>query len=41
MNIIQQIEKEQMKQDIPDFRPGDTVIVQVEVKEGNRTRGHR
>ena len=36
--IIQQIEQEQMKSDIPDFRPGDTVVVQVEVKEGNRTR---
>ena len=36
--IIQEIENEQLKQDLPDFRPGDTVIVQVEVKEGNRTR---
>lgn len=37
-NIIHAIEVEQMKANIPDFRPGDTVIVQVEVKEGNRTR---
>jgi large subunit ribosomal protein L19 len=37
-NIIHQIEVEQMKQDLPEFRPGDTVIVQVEVKEGTRTR---
>lgn len=38
MNIIQQLEAEQLKKDLPDFRPGDTVVVQVEVKEGNRTR---
>lgn len=37
-NIIQAIEAEQMKSNIPDFRPGDTVVVQVEVKEGTRTR---
>ena len=37
-NIIQELEAEQMKQDIPDFGPGDTVVVQVRVKEGNRER---
>lgn len=37
-NIIQQIEAAQLKQDLPEFRAGDTVVVQVEVKEGNRTR---
>ena len=37
-NIIEQIEQEQMKQDIPDFSPGDTVVVQVKVKEGSRER---
>lgn len=37
-NIIQDLEAEQMKQDIPDFGPGDTVVVQVRVKEGNRER---
>jgi large subunit ribosomal protein L19 len=37
-NIIEQIEQEQMKKDIPDFSPGDTVVVQVKVKEGNRER---
>ena len=37
-NIIEQLEQEQMKQDIPEFGPGDTVIVQVKVKEGNRER---
>lgn len=36
--IIQDIEAEQMKNDIPAFAPGDLVVVQVEVKEGNRTR---
>ncbi len=37
-NIIEQLEQEQMKQDIPDFSTGDTVVVQVKVKEGNRER---
>ena len=36
--IIQQIESEQLKKDVPEFRAGDTVVVQVEVKEGTRTR---
>jgi large subunit ribosomal protein L19 len=37
-NIIQELEKEQIRSDIPDFAPGDTVVVQVKVKEGNRER---
>jgi len=37
-NIIAELEKEQMRSDIPDFAPGDTVSVQVKVKEGNRER---
>ncbi len=37
-NIIQQLETEQLKPEIPDFSPGDTVRVQVRVKEGNRER---
>jgi large subunit ribosomal protein L19 len=37
-NIIEQLEQEQMKTDIPDFSPGDTVVVQVKVTEGNRER---
>jgi len=37
-NIIEQLEAEQMNKDIPDFSPGDTVVVQVKVKEGNRER---
>ena len=37
--IIQEIENEQMKgKEIPKFNPGDTVIVQVRVKEGTRER---
>ena len=36
--IIQAIENAQMKQDVPAFGPGDTVVVQVKVKEGNRER---
>ncbi len=36
--IIDAIEQEQMTKEIPEFSPGDTVIVQVKVKEGNRER---
>ncbi len=41
MNIIEQLEKEEIARlgkTIPDFGPGDTVVVQVKVKEGNRER---
>jgi large subunit ribosomal protein L19 len=41
MNIIQQLEQEQiakLNKTIPDFQPGDTVIVNVKVKEGERSR---
>jgi len=37
-NIIKQLEQEQLKSDLPAFAPGDTVVVQVKVKEGNRER---
>jgi len=37
-NIIEELEKEQMTRDVPEFSPGDTVVVQVKVKEGNRER---
>jgi large subunit ribosomal protein L19 len=37
-NIIEQLDKEQMQREVPDFAPGDTVVVQVKVKEGNRER---
>lgn len=36
--IIQAIESAQLKSDIPEFGAGDTVVVQVKVKEGNRER---
>jgi large subunit ribosomal protein L19 len=41
MNLIEQLEKEEIARlgkTIPDFAPGDTVVVQVKVKEGNRER---
>ena len=41
MNIIEQLEREEvarLAKTIPDFEPGDTVIVNVRVKEGERTR---
>lgn len=38
MNILDRIEQEQLKTDVPDFRPGDTVRVQVKVVEGSRER---
>src|SRR3569832_663836 len=37
-NIIQDIEKARMTRKVPDFNTGDTVIVQVKVKEGDRER---
>ncbi len=37
-NIIQQLEAEQMNQAVPAFTPGDTVVVNVKVKEGTRER---
>ena len=36
--IIEALEQEQMGKEIPEFSPGDTVIVQVKVKEGTRER---
>jgi large subunit ribosomal protein L19 len=43
MNLIQQLEQEQISKlstgkDIPDFQPGDTLVVNVKVVEGERTR---
>ena len=37
-NIIEQLEAEQMTRKVPEFSPGDTVVVQVKVKEGQRER---
>ena len=36
--VIQAIEAEQMSKEIPAFAPGDTIVVQVKVKEGSRER---
>ena len=36
--MVQQIENSQLKQDVPSFGPGDTVVVQVKVREGDRER---
>ena len=37
-NIIQDLEAEQLRTDLPEFSPGDTVVVQVRVREGQRQR---
>ncbi|MCF6254182.1 MAG: 50S ribosomal protein L19 [Thiomicrorhabdus sp.] len=37
-DIIKRIEAEQMTKELPDFNPGDTVVVQVKVKEGKNER---
>ncbi|KEY91582.1 50S ribosomal protein L19 [Candidatus Photodesmus blepharus] len=37
-NIVKVLEEEQMKLDLPKFSPGDTVVVRVKVKEGDRER---
>ena len=36
--LIEQIENDQLKQDMPEFSPGDTIVVQVKVREGTRER---
>ena len=38
MNIIDEIEREQMRDDIPEFGPGDTVRLQIKVSEGGKER---
>ena len=38
MNVIEAIEKEQMRGDLPDFRAGDTVKVHARIKEGEKER---
>src|SRR5690625_381906 len=37
-NIIAQLEAEELKQDVPEFAPGDAVVLQVRVSEGTRER---
>jgi len=38
MDIVEQVTREQMKQNIPDFAPGDTLRVNVRVREGDKER---
>ena len=38
MDLIKEVEKQHLKDNIPDFSPGDSVRVHVKVKEGNRER---
>jgi large subunit ribosomal protein L19 len=38
MNILDSIDAASLREDVPDFRPGDTVKVNVKVVEGNRSR---
>ncbi|HHD56418.1 MAG TPA: 50S ribosomal protein L19 [Desulfobulbaceae bacterium] len=38
MNILDKIDQEQMRFDLPDFRPGDTVKVHIRIIEGNKER---
>ncbi len=38
MNIIENLEKEQMRLDIPDFKAGDTIKVHARIKEGDKER---
>jgi large subunit ribosomal protein L19 len=38
MNLIDAIEKQQLRTDIPSFKPGDTVKVHVKIKEGDKER---
>ena len=38
MQVIEQLEMEQLRLDLPDFRPGDTVKVHVKISEGEKER---
>ena len=38
MNPIEKIDQQQMRKDLPEFRPGDTVRVHVKIKEGDKER---
>jgi large subunit ribosomal protein L19 len=38
MEVIKQLEREQMRMDLPEFIPGDTVRVHVKIKEGDKER---
>ena len=38
VDVIEMLEKEQMRTDVPDFKPGDTVKVHARIKEGDKER---
>jgi large subunit ribosomal protein L19 len=38
MDLVRMVQQQHLRQDVPEFRPGDTVRVQVKVVEGNRER---
>ena len=38
MNVIDMIEKQQLRTDLPSFKPGDTIKVHVKIKEGDKER---
>jgi len=38
MNMIEQLEKEQMRTDLPAFKPGDTLRVHVRIREADKER---
>ena len=40
LQLVEQITKKQMRNDIPDFKPGDTLKVFVKIKEGDKFRVH-
>jgi large subunit ribosomal protein L19 len=38
MNVLDSVEKEQLRTDLPPFKPGDTIKVHVKIKEGDKER---
>src|SRR5688572_32785375 len=38
MNVMDMVEKQQLREGIPDFQPGDTIKVHVKIKEGDKER---
>ena len=38
MNALDMVEKQQLRTDLPDFKPGDTIKVHVKIKEGDKER---
>ena len=38
MNVLESVEKEQLRTDLPPFKPGDTIKVHVKIKEGDKER---